>query len=439
MSTSASGCKIGGGVPPSRTPRSAPWHGTDRAGDKSRLWRYVRWESDGVPLSEAAKDVLDADTGSSDYQLARRFYQRHDAFLTAKRGKHLWVYPTIEAIFLDSQQKAKRKNARGGRDSPTGDERPDKTGHDAVEDQDARDRAKSMLGKYRVCDGSNDRLDVRSELQNELATYRRQIDGKFNLFKHRNRDEYIALPYSTRFNDADKAGKSRDRLRTALDRAHSRFNRATMVTLTVPPFAYDSLLDAAEALSENVSRFNQWLEYQVGYHPAKVTSWEVQDTGQLHAHIVLFGVRAGDGDTTTGEPVLSGQDVRDYWNNTRDIGRQIAVQTVDKARDGWVLSHGDGDVSLEYYLGKFARDLVDLADRDAGELEGDSVDYWKHAVLWALNKRYVTVSPELRPESDDPDLPPVTTWEFVGTARYRDVPVVVRERTTWVGVPPPPD
>jgi len=158
MSAGAS-CKIGGGVPPSRTPRSAPWHGTDRAGDKSRLWRYVRWESDGVPLSKAAKDVLDADTGTTDYQLARRFYQRHDAFLVAKRGKHLWVYPTLEAIFLDSQQKAKRKNARGHRDSSTGDERPDKTGHDAVEDQDARDRAKSMLGKYRVVDGSNDRVD----------------------------------------------------------------------------------------------------------------------------------------------------------------------------------------------------------------------------------------------------------------------------------------
>jgi len=169
-----------------------------------------------------------------------------------------------------------------------------------------------------------------------------------------------------------------------------------------------------------------------------VTSWEIQDNGQLHAHIVLFGIRTGDGDTTTGEPVLSGQDVRDYWNNTRGIGRQIAVQTVDKARDGWVLSHGDGDVSLEYYLGKFARDLVDLADRDAGELEKDSVE-WKHAVMWALNRRYVTVSPELRSESDEPDLPPVTTWEFVGTARYRDIPAVVRERTTWVGVPPPPD
>ena len=437
MSTSTNGCKYRGGVPRSRTPLSAPWHGTDRAGDKSRLWRYVRWESDGVPLSKAVKDVLDADTGTSDYQLARRFYQRHDAFLTAKRGKHLWVYPTLEAIFLDSQQKAKRKNTRGHRDSPTGDERPATTGHDAVENQDARDRAKSMLGKYRVVDGTNGRLDVRSGLQSELATYRRQIDDKFNLFEHRIREAFIALPYTTRFNDPDKAGKSRDRLRVALERAHSRFSRATMVTLTVPPFAYDSLLDAAESLSENVSRFNQWLEYQVGHHPAKVTAWEVQDNGQLHAHVVLFGVRTGDGDTVTGEPALSGQEVRQYWNETRDIGRQIAVQAVDRVRDGWVLPHDDGDVSLERYLGKFSRDLVDLADRDAGELEKDGVDYWKHAIMWALNRRYVTVSPELRPESDEPDLPPVTTWVFVGTASYRDIPAIVRDKTTWVGAPPP--
>lgn len=46
-------CQIGG---PGDTPTDAPWNGAAREADKTRLWRYVCFEPQGVPFPKVVAD-----------------------------------------------------------------------------------------------------------------------------------------------------------------------------------------------------------------------------------------------------------------------------------------------------------------------------------------------------------------------------------------------
>jgi len=214
-----SACQIGGQV---RTPIQAQWRGDRREVSKTRLFKYVRREPDGLPLSKIVGDVFGQDAVNSagaDYQLARRFFSGSDLFKIARRDGNLWVEPATEAFNLSTQY-ANLQNARqrgdglsnGSGSGPTAQQGGDKA--DCPTDigtgdsrQYPRDRAQSVLDKRVRLDGRNGQ-DYRAGLLRQLGIEREVQQDKFKILRRvrGSGPEHLLIPYLTRFTDTDRAG-----------------------------------------------------------------------------------------------------------------------------------------------------------------------------------------------------------------------------------------
>ena len=461
-----SGCHSGGAVEANTA--GSRWVGERRA-EKWRLFEYVRAEPQGSPLSKIVQDVFSGDTraGSADYQLARRFFRRHgDLFFVENRGDLCYVEPRPAAYSLEFRSKEVAKTQEGdgasydtsetGPTADCDDERGDLEAVDSAgptAERFPKDRVRRLLSKRTRLDGGDgvegDGYDYRPDVFRELAQYRDETDGKYQYFERIRGagSRYLILPYLTRYNNVEEATEKKRRFRGALRRASSRYNRAAMVSLTVAPNRFESHSEATEAIRSGVSKWLQRESYQLGGRPDNVKVLDFQRNGLPHYHVVLFGVRAVDGDdeTASRRPTLSTGDVRRYWDETAGVGRQVDVRPAysrDGDGDEWIL-HDDGDrVSLGYYLGKRIRGLVELAETDTGDLfeaaESGDLSLWRHALFWAYGKQYCTVSPSLRGDRDD-GLPSVRIWRFVGACRFEQIPSQVLDNGVICRPNPPPD
>jgi hypothetical protein len=510
VSGGSDGCKEAGGDQADRRP---PWAGADRAAEKDRLFRYVRSEPEGVPLVKIVEDVFgsDGEYAQRDYQLARRFFDRHDVFQIARRdgdGGLLWVEPTLEAFHL-SPLYGDGKNARrdgdgavnsrsagetgegmaggpatAGPDGETDAEGDGGDGRLAGEGDDsggldgdgmagrpkwAKDRTKSYLDGHVRTEAAS----VKAGLLRQLAIERGATDDKFQIFERvrGHGDDYLLVPWTTRYNDPSTAADLDDRFCATLSKAARRHDSAVLVTLTTDPKRFDGLTEATESLLESKNRLLSWLAYdpktdaapsRPGYRPENVTALEFTDSGLPHLHVALFGLS-----WVTSQAALSA-----YWSGQQ--GSIVDIRTV-RQRDGRWLLHdgpaGEGDghgpdvegdgvagqpvrsdggqpggrsVSLRRYLGTGLRGLRELASLDADALyqraeSGEISNLWKQALYWATGKQYWSASPDLKPASGDDDgLPPIRTWRFVGAARYRNIPWHVKENARLADRPPPP-
>ena len=485
-----------GGDP--HTPFDAPWRGTDREGDKTRLYRYVRFTPSGVRLGKAVTDIFGDESGayaSRDYQLARRFYTRHECFKTDRRDSGVWVEPTIDAFHLRQQYATRKKTGRRG-DGPVNASQSPETGTRVTESPrvpggQTADRGDSGTGEGDdVADGqlcedtagvegadrgdrpawARDRVQryldghvqvhadsVRRSLYDELATDREATEDKYNVFRRvrGTGDEYLLVPWVTRHNDESRAGRIQRRFRETLREAADRHAQAVCLTLTTDPKRYDSLTEALDDLTDAKGRLMSWLSYdpkgedaptRPGYRPDNLTALEFTESGLPHLHVVLFGVR-----WATSQAALS-----QYWDDA-GTGEVVDIRPVRRRGSRWLLrdsaGEDDRDVSLRRYLGKSVRGLCTLAGLSADEVrarvENEDLSLWRQALYWATGRQYWTATPSLTPSEDDGDdgenLPHVPVWRHVGAARYGDLPGHVRRNArlaTRRGVgrgPVPPD
>ena len=432
-------CHSGG---PYQGPSPSPWAGDRRAGDKARLFRYVRHAPEGTPLSKIVRDVLDADAvaGDADYQLARRFFARHSEFFkTDRRGGLTWVEPRLglyERLNLRPPYARRKTSGRRG----DGDDAGLEAGTDDVAGDDgeklyAKGRVRQYLSHYLTVGSDNTRRSL-------FDQFVKDVEGtadKWQVFERvrGSGDDYLCLPYRTRYNDAGRATDIRERFETALRQASRRHNDAVVLTLTTDPKAHDGLHDAVENLSENKARLMSWLstEYQLGYRPENLSVLEFSESGLPHYHVVLFGVSWA---------VSQGQ-LAAKW---RDLGQgsvvDIRAATNTHDAETWLLHDDDrGKVSLRQYLGKAIRELVDVANTDAADLrervEDGEISAWRQALYWATERQYYTCSPSLKASRGDggDGLPHVSTWSFVGVAEYHQIPAHVRQAASFGDRPPP--
>lgn len=440
--TSDDGCQTTG-VP--HTPFEAPWRGSEREAEKTRLYQYVRSEAQGTPLRKVVRDVFGSEVASADadYKLALRFFERYSEFFkTARRGGKVWIEPRIgcfKSLNL-RQQYAQRKTSVGRGDGldatdETGETvvRGDDTDADAADAGDpqyAKDRVRSYLDNYLQVDADS----VRQSLLSQFVTDKAGTEDRWQLLRRvrGSGDDYLCLPYRTRFNDAGRAGDVRERFEQALQAAGQRHRNAVVLTLTTNPDRHSGLSDALQSLSDNKARLMSWLstDYQLGHRPENMTVLEFTESGLPHYHVVLFGISYA----------VSQEQLAAKWRGYGQ-GEVVDIRTAQNRRDGdlWRL-HDDatGTVTLSQYLGKAIRELQAVASADAADLreriEDGDLSLWKQALYWATERRYMTCSPSLRPTDDAGDgldLPHVTTWEFVGVARYEQIPAHVRQSATF--------
>jgi hypothetical protein len=215
-----------------------------------------------------------------------------------------------------------------------------------------------------------------------------------------------------------------------------------VLTLTVDPTRFESHTEATEAITKQVGNLKSCLrtEYRTGgFEALKVLDF--QRNGLPHIHLILFGVSVvDDEDNESGEATVSEAEVREYWDENAGMGSQVAVQPAWKGRDGeWLLHNDDTKVSVRHYLGKRIRELVDVAEMDEAELwakvESGDIELWRHALFWVTQKQYVSCSSSLKESDNDgggEELPYVPAWEYVGTAKYEQIPRHIREKATVV-------
>ncbi len=168
------------------------------------------------------RDVFEGgspDYEKTDYQLARRFFERHGMFLIAKRGGDLWVEPTPDVFHLN-RCKHPSKNGDGSGIGLSADE---------TKGEYAKDRAEAYLWKHTQIDADS----IRPDLLGQLATELDSIADRWNLFERvrGSGPEYLAVPYTTRFNSLGKATDVRDGFAAAQDRAAAKQDSAAWFRL----------------------------------------------------------------------------------------------------------------------------------------------------------------------------------------------------------------
>jgi hypothetical protein len=300
-----------------------------------------------------------------------------------------------------------------------------------------RDRAQSILDKRVRLDGRNGQ-DYRAGLLRQLGTEREIQQDKFKILSRvrGSGPEHLLIPYLTRFNDADRAGDTQDRFRTALQTAAERYQDAVVVTLTTDAKRHSSVSEALDSLGDAKGRFMSWIgtDYQLGKRPDNLTVLEWTAGGLPHVHLVLFGMSW----------LMPKSKLIAKWDSL-GAGRVVDITDAHSrdSSDKWRLHDDDGrPVTLRYYLGKAIRGLQRVADMDAGDLvdavEDGDLELWRQALYWATERQYCSCSPSLKDSGDSDGLPHVKRYEFVGVAQYRDIPAHIRRDAAILDRPPPP-
>jgi len=449
MSVGSSDCQSPAPRPP--TISIYPWGDEEYAEDKSKFFKFVRSNRyHGYPtrLSEAVRHVYSGEYDNAEYKRLSRFAKRCDWFDVESCGTYVEVEPTLACfqtggLEFRSNQITKR---------PEGDGIDFDTSQTGTV-QYPKDRVESILEKRVRLDGGQyggqykQGNDYRSEVFRELAQYREDIEDKYSIFKRLRGQgkEYLLQPCLNRFNDTSRATKSMQRVETALQRASRRFDYAAELTLTPDPNRFESHTEATEALSDNVQNLMQTLRYRLGFSPKNIKVLEFQKNGLPHYHIVLFGVRVVEGETETGKATLSTEELREYWDTKRDMGSQVDVSPAYCRGDEWILHEdSDGRVSLSYYLTKEISDLLTVAETAPEALfdkvESGDVSLWRQALYWVYGKQYASCSQVLKgdEEGDGDGLPNVVLWEYVGTAKYEQIPSQIIDNAVLCRSRPPP-
>jgi len=451
---------VGGRVP--STQFEYRWHGEQYEVDKTKAFRLVRerqYIGEFTTLAEMVKHVYGPGYSNTEYRRLSRFVERvellekHDS-----PGSYVAVSAKPGAFKQDdtlNSGKASAKNARREYDSDVKGKTGSKTGDSPADGtisakgnvvKSHKERAKAVVDKFAQIKSEN----LRSDVTEQFVAWRESVADTYSIFEStqwwKDNDEYLILPYLSRFNDSDRAKKTKERLYGALGRSVEQFDVATLLTLTVDPKRVSGQSEGMDRLTEQWQKLNSRLNYQLGGSVPKIRVLEFQENGMPHLHVALFGVRKVEAEPTTGKPTISAQQVRQWWDDEYNVGSQIAVQRVRKRGNRWLLHESDDSrVSLRYYLGKASRHLLKVASMSERQLvdhvASDDLDLWEQSLYWVHECQYVSCSPSLKDDSsDDSGLPHVTRWQYVGSARYKQIARGVLERATVYnrgGCPPP--
>lgn len=131
--------------------------------------------------------------------------------------------------------------------------------------------------------------------KDNFEAYLEDIDHKYIALQMieptKNPKPGLLLKYKTRFNDQAILKKTLDNFDSAVAKATARYKKGVFLTLTTDPKLFESIWHANRHFAKALNRFFSCLKKWLGFRPKYIVSYEyTQNTGLMHAHIILFGI-----------------------------------------------------------------------------------------------------------------------------------------------------
>lgn len=327
-----------------------PWDGTPRAGDHDAVERLLIESPEGAPVIWIARTLFgpDVKSGDADWQFVKRHGERHHEverptskiavqvapgeYETRERDPDfVWIFPT---------QTTPAPNVL--------DNRSGKTEHE--HDSTALARAEGYLSRR------------------ETLSTARAWGGLVEAFggKRLGEERADGGPEPTRFNDVARALGGRDRVWTAFAGAEERgYRKGVLVTATTAPGRFESIIDAADSLLDDVELLRRWLD-----RPPGVTVVEPTERGVPHTHLVLF---------RPPQELPTKRELHDYWWVNRERGQQVDVMPLEAAEttsansaEAWMWADERSENMTSNrplsYLSEGAEALATVAELRAGDV-----------------------------------------------------------------------
>jgi len=366
----------------------------DRGDDKSRLIKWLTYHPESVPVARSVKAVMpstaedriaERDYSNTDYQFARRFFDRTEYAELDDDGDVLSASPTPAAFHLTRESEIPSEHASSY----------------------AKDRADALTrGIWSLNDVKDARL-----LAKDFATYLESIDQRRLMLEEPDHDVQLTMPYHTRFNNDHRKNEQWARYNQAWEAADEKYDRGVMLTLTTDPKRYDSIAAMVDGLMEAWQDLHETLNqrYLEDQRLDFIRALEFGGSeksnhiGLPHLHVCVFGV-----------PYVDHGWLSNYWADRQ--GEIVHIHGMNKrGADSWIMQSGAHEgKSAAGYLGKYLSKTFEsigddpdelFAELDSWEEGGDwaSSELWKLALYWATGRQFWSSSHDLKDGHPDPD------------------------------------
>jgi hypothetical protein len=391
-----------------------PWADDNRALDKTRIYKYLIDNPSGAPISRLCKalfpeeptdgPISERSYASKDYSFTKRFLESAEIGALDRSSELLRVEPTLEAFHLIHP----KQNSNQNHESP---ENHRDSAH-TVETEALGLTHKQYAEKFI---GQLDRVDTPDQARALAKPYLKYLDSindKQLIMEdqHHPGENYLLMPYHTRFNNEKRADDQWRRYHNAWDRALDEYENGLHLTLTTDPKRFDSIAemtnhiftawgDLLEALNARSARDDR-LDF--------VRALEWTGDGKPHLHVVVFGVR-----------YIEHSWLKHYWSTKAGDGghaENVWIERLTKRGNQFIhASTRAGEertVKAKAYLGEYlSRTFEEIDESVTHQFEtleelGDDLDVedcaiWKMALYWATGRQFWDCSHGLKEPNPD--------------------------------------
>lgn len=392
---------------------SLPWSDHPQAGDMTRVYKYLLENPAGVPVTRVCEAVYGELSSSercytsTQYERVRRFLENSEIAALDRSTAALEATPTLEAFHL----------THGKQISNLLSETPETEGERgcSVDLEEIGVSHKQFAQNFLARISSVDSLDKVKAVTKPYLRYLENIEDTYLIMEDQisPSEEYLLLPYRTRFNDDSRKADQWRRYHNAWDKSLDLgYRRGLHLTITTDPKRYDhlqgmvdglftawgKLLEALNSRSDSDERlpFIRALEF--------TGSAKSNNPGLPHLHVVVFGVGYIDHEWLSSymdvnadhcsnvwiEPLVRRDDTWLHKNNKSKKGQKVNA----KAYLGEYLSKAFDDI------GKLEQHWSEMAEWETDQ-EAYSSSIWKMAMYWATGRQFWDSSHSLKEETVD--------------------------------------
>lgn len=394
------------------TLRTLPWSDHDRAADCTRVYKYLLDNPSGVPLTHLCEALFgdlasdDRTYSSRDYEFTRRFLETCEIGRLERSSGLLEAEPTLEAFHLTHGKQISYPDG----ETPTNNR--DETQRAGIEDigLSHKDFARKLTQKLDRVDS----IDQARALVNPYLRYLESIEDTYIIMEDQMmpQENYLLLPYRTRFNDTARVSDQWRRYHTAWDKSlELGHDRGLHLTLTTDPNRYDCLADMVDGLFTGWGKLLEALNQRADQEERLPFIRALEFTGSEksghpglpHLHVVVFGLG-----------YLSHDWLKNYWDSKADHGKHVWIEPLHRRDNTWLHKNNTSQegqtVNAKAYLGEYLsktfEDIEDSAEQHFTEVDDWSTreeavtsSLWKMALYWATGRQFWDSSHSLKEET----------------------------------------